>query len=172
MSDEIDEPSKEDIDAVADAMRAIAPATSEPDWSALAANIGRAVDGEARRMRRGRRWIMGGVVLAAAAVAALLVWPVARQRRTTAQVPVQVQIEDPVEAVDVDAVEEELAVPDDLGGITVDDEIVDDAAAMDDDLDDDVEELDDRLLPDGAWIDDLSDEDLDRVVEILDQEAG
>jgi hypothetical protein len=178
VSDDVEAPAKEDIDAVAEAMRAIAPAASEPDWSALAATISRAVDDEARRLRRRRRLLMGGVVLAAAAVAALLVWPVARHRsHDTARAPAPVDAA-PIQEDDLDLDEEtvtdELALPDDLGGITVDDDLIDEAAAaLDDDLDElDDDALDDRLLPDGAWIDDLSDEDLDRVVELLDQEAG
>jgi hypothetical protein len=174
VSDRDEEASQEDIDAVVDAMRAIAPSGNEPDWSALAANIGRAVDDEAVRIRRRRRLLMGGVVLAAAAVAALLVWPVARYRHAVSKAPIEDAAPFEEEELDKEATSEELALPDDLGGITVDDELVDEAAAIDDEARDELddESLDDRLLPDGAWIDDLSDEDLERVVEILDQEAG
>jgi hypothetical protein len=191
--DDTDAPTQADIDRVSAAVRASAPATGEPDWAQLSASIGAAVDGEARRQRRTRAVLLGGVVLAAAAVAALLVWPGARGTTSTARqtglhdaatIAPQDGAHDRARQDEIATMEAELArhgesleaddvaVPDDLGGITVDEELVDEAAAaLDDDLGDD-DAFDDRLLPDGTWIDELSDDELERAVEILDGEAG
>lgn len=175
-----EEASPADVERVAAALRASAPRVDEPDWTKLAADIGGAVDGEVRRQRRVRRWAIGGAVLAAAAVAALLVWPAARPRHDArdgarAGAPVDAaRLPDPAseEAFD-EELAAELVVPDDLGGITLDDELVDEAAAaLERDLGEEEGALDDRLLPDGAWIDELSDEDLERAVALLDREAG
>jgi hypothetical protein len=136
---------------------------------------------------------VGGVVLAAAAVAALLVWPIARGKSAAPQARSAVDAaavdgddeiaaprddepaadDGPDDVLDDDAIDDALAVPDDLGGITVDDELIDEAAAaLDEDLGAEADDLDDRLLPDGAWIDELSDDELERAVQILDGEAG
>lgn len=175
------EPTHEEIEQVSAALRAIAPRATEPDWSKLAADIGAAVDGAAHRQRRARVLWIGGAVLAAAAVAALLVWPVARGRHDAPQATSPVDDrEEIVREFDIAAQEaadridlEELAVPDDLGGITLDEELIEEAAAaLDEDLADEADALDDRLLPDGAWIDELSDDDLERAVALLDAEAS
>jgi hypothetical protein len=47
------EPSTDDVERVAAALRAIRPA-NEPDWAALSAGIGAAIDDETRRSRRRR----------------------------------------------------------------------------------------------------------------------
>jgi hypothetical protein len=177
-----DEPFADDIERVSAAVRATAPSAGEPDWTQLSAAIGAAVDGEARRQRRVRVLAIGGAVLAAAAVAALLVWPRPHEPNTssaTASVDAAGPSptgQDDVHEVDAElaeAIAEELAVPDDLGGITVDDELIGEAAAaLDLDLEEEAAALDDALLPDGAWIDELSDEDLERAVTLLDGEPG
>ena len=169
--DATDEPAPDDVERVSAALRATATATGEPDWTQLAAAIGAAVDGEARRQRRRRGLALGGAVLAAAAVAALLVWPRPRGASTVPEVAPPVAVED--EPID-EAMVEELTTPDDLGGITVDEELIEEAAAaaLEDELDEADDALDDRLLPDGAWIDELSDDELERAVAILDGEAG
>ncbi|HUQ03044.1 MAG TPA: hypothetical protein VM261_11165 [Kofleriaceae bacterium] len=189
---EHDEPSPEDIDRVSAALRASAPTTGEPDWAQLSASIGAAVDGEARRQRRTRVVLLGGAVIAAAAVAALLVWPGASRpaRMTTAAAPVDAATpaqdggrgaarEAEIAAIEAelgreggDLVEDDVAVPDDLGGLTVDEELIDEAAAAFVDVPRDDDAIDAPLLPDGAWIDELSDDELERAVAILDGEAG
>lgn len=198
MSDR-DEPSPEviaeatpdEIEQVSAALRAIAPRDAEPDWATLSADIGAAVDGETHRQRRARVIWIGGAVFAAAAVAALLVWPVARGRddatpqagATADAAPADDNATDELatdeapgslDELDLDdELAAALALPDDLGGITLDEELVDEAAAaLDQDLGDAEDALDDRLLPDGAWIDELSDDDLERAALILDQEAS
>ena len=182
MTDDVerdDDASPADVERVSAALRASAPRTAEPDWTKLAADIGGALDVEVRRQRRVRGWAIGGAVLAAAAVAALLVWPMARPRHDArdgerAAAPIDAApLPDPATEVAFDdELAEELVIPDDLGGITLDDELVDEAAAaLERDLGQEADALDDRLLPDGAWIDELSDEDLERAVALLDREA-
>lgn len=181
MSDRDDdrEPTPDEIEQVSTALREIAPRTGEPDWAKLSADIGAAVDDESRRQRRARVVWIGGAVLAAAAVAALLVWPVARERSRATHEAVGAVDAAPArdvlsEEIEIDdELADELALPDDLGGITLDEELIDEAAAaLDEDLGEEADALDDRLLPDGAWIDELSDDDLERAVVILDQEAS
>ncbi len=178
-----DAPSADDVERVTAALRTLSPpgaATGEPDWAKLAADVGAAVDGEVRRRRRVRAWTLGGAVLAAAAVAALIVWPAPRARDARegarAAVPVEaapaVDTPAPGDGLD-DLLAEELHAPDDLGGMTLDDELIDEAAAtLDRDLLEQEDALDDRLLPDGAWLDELSDEELELAVAILEREAG
>ncbi len=159
-----------------------AATTGEPDWSRLAADIGVAVDGAARKTRRTRTFGLAGAVLAAAAVATLLVWPAARRGDHDPRAGATTDAATGNAAVDVGLTDEEvaaeLAVPDDLGGITVDDDLIDEAAAaladehLDRDGGDDGDDGDDQLLPDGTWIDDLSDDELDRAIAWLDGEAG
>ncbi len=192
----------DDADArlIAELREAGPAAAGEPDWGALSAGIGQAIDGEVRRQRRRRALAFGGVVLAAAAVAALLVWPASRRaapetaRDPSTAPPAQATdaavapdpiaetheahpaldrgVDDLLDGLDDSDAEAmaALAVPDDLGGITLDDELIDEAAALDGALGEQADALEDRLLPDGAWIDDLSDDDLERAVELL--EAG
>jgi hypothetical protein len=145
------------------ALREARPAFVEPDWAAMQARIGEAV----RRDRR-RRGMMIGAALAAAAAIVLVVALGARQRpgSTTAQRPDAMAAEPELTEDELAA---ELDVPDDLGGITVDDALIDEAAALGDEPDEGGEP--ERLLPDATWIDELSDEELDRAVEILAQEA-
>lgn len=157
------------------ALRQSEPPATEPDWTALGAQIRDAIAREPAPVRvRRRRALVAAGALAAIAAIAILLWQAKRQARRDHQ---RVTITDaaPAEA-DLPSDEDlaaELDVPDDLGGITVDDELIDEAAALEPDLhgEDDVPELD-PLVPDGAWIDDLSDEDLDRAIEWLAQEAG
>ncbi len=126
---------------------------AEPDWAALQARIGAALDREpSPRGRARRRWAAVGLaaVAAAAAVIALMMAP----RRTAS--PTRVAPIDEAPLPDDDLVEA-LDVPDDLGGLSLDDELIDEAAALDDDPDDELE----PLVPDGTWIDDLTDDELD-----------
>lgn len=180
MRDERDDaPSAEDVERVTAALRAMTPpgaAPGEPDWAKLAADVGAAVEVEVRRRRRVRVWALGGAVLAAAAVAALIVWPATRGQEARGGARAVVP-GDAAPAVDTpvpdDLLADELGVPDDLGGMTLDEELLDEAAAaLDRDLVDQHDALDDRLLPDGAWLDELSDEELELAVAILEREAG
>lgn len=148
---------------------------AEPDWAALQHRIGAAVAAEPSPVRRSwRRAVIAGGVLAAAAIALLLLWPTARGphlKRVGMAPDAAAPAPDPDDLTD-EELAAELLVPDDLGGITVDDALIDEAAALADEPGDDpaVE----PLLPDGTWIeamsDDLSDEELDRVIALL--EAG
>ena len=106
----------------------------------------------------------------------MLLWPARHQAAAPriglapdAAAPAPVPVPDDVTDEELAA---ELDVPDNLGGITVDDALVDEAAALADEPGDapSVE----SLLPDGTWIDamsaDLSDDELERAIVLL--EAG
>lgn len=163
------------------ALRQTAPPAVEPDWTAFGAQLRDAIAREPapRQVRRRRGLVAAGAFAALAAIAVLL-WQTKRPARPldgaratlTDAAAAETMTDDLPTDEDLAA---ELAVPDDLGGITVDDELIDEAAALADEPhlpgDDDVPELD-PLVPDGAWIDELSDEDLDRAIEWLAQEAG
>jgi hypothetical protein len=147
------------------ALREARAGEGAPDWKVMEQQIAQAVMRQPvsfwRRHRTAIRVVAYGGV--AAALVALLIGPPYLGRHVRSQ---------PV-AAEPELTEEELAaeldVPDDLGGITVDDALIDEAAALDDDADEGDEP--ERLLPDTGWIDELSDEELDRAVEILAQEA-
>ncbi|HVK76011.1 MAG TPA: hypothetical protein VM734_21945 [Kofleriaceae bacterium] len=168
------------------ATRAAAPATGEPDWDRLAADIGRALDAQPGHLPRRRRRVALGAGAVVAAAAALLVWW--RLPGSPAPVPVVATTIDagapaappelprPPAADEVargDAELDVLAAPEDLGGGAIDDRVLD--ALVDEEpgvaLDDVAAPSDDRLLPDSGWIDELSDAELDLALEWLEANA-
>ena len=153
-----------------------------PDWPQLEAQIFAATT---RAPRARWPWLVaGGLALAAAAVAALVVRPPASDALlTTWQAPAVIDAapvdDEPVldDAPDEVALDDDLALDDDdsdLDGLgPVDDELFDAVVALDDDGGD----SDDDLPGSGAtwtgWLDDLSDAELDRALAWLDsQEQG
>lgn len=100
---------------------------AEPDWAALEARIGAAIDREPSPRRRASwRWAaVGGAALAASAAIIALALAPGRARPAS---PTTSAVDD--NPVTDDEVIEALDVPDDLGGITLDDDLLDEAAAL------------------------------------------
>lgn len=143
-----------------DELRATEPRGGEPDWTALQARIGAALDREPSPRRRAR-WRWAAVGAAALAAAAAIVLALGARRDAPAEKVAPAPAAEP--PLTDDEVAEVLDTPDDLGGITVDDELIDEAAALDDEPDEDL----DPLVPDGTWIDDLSNDELEWLEQTL-----
>ncbi len=156
------------------AVRALPTAGAAPDWRALEERIFAATT---RAPARRRPWLYAGVVLAAAAAVALAVrphagrwsWPVVPLPSvavTPPPAPTPIVDDDPGLAIDDDPASD----LDGLGQIDV--ALIDEVIAFDDE-----DGGDDALPALGAtwtgWIDEFSDDELDRALAWLDaQEAG
>ncbi|MBL8623137.1 MAG: hypothetical protein JNK64_17605 [Myxococcales bacterium] len=164
----------EDDGGTVAAVRALPTAGAAPDWRALEERIFAATT---RAPARRRPWLYAGVVLAAAAAVALAVrphagrwsWPVVPLPSIAVAptpAPTPVDDDDPALAMDDDPAS-------DLDGLgPIDDALIDEVIAFDDE-----DDGDDELPALGAtwtgWIDDFSDDELDRALAWLDaQEAG